>query len=574
MGLPTSGQISVSAIKTEFNITTLQQSLSNDLGPTIGITAGATTNMSSFWGKSSGNYIQGAAIIGSGTVSMNWITTDSDGNIYACGSYVGAPTIYNLTAAPNATSSGVTLPTATTYSMPFLIKWNRSGVYQFSTALVAGTLNVSGNGIDVDTAGNIYFCGSYSGTPTIYNLTSSPNTSSSGRTLNAPNLAGRNKCFLIKWNSSGTYQYSTAFYNGNYDSGGNFVKTDSANNVYMSLNYYGAPTIWNLTASPSTSTTTYTLVNDPTGYTWGAVVKWNSSGTYVSCMCLAGQGSYGLTGPGRIFFDSSDSLYLCMSIRSAGVVLYNFAAVPNSSSSGQSLPSNTSTSFVWALAKWNSSGTYQWAGSETGTTYGGGQSIQVDSSGNVYFSGAYSNGAQLIYNLTAAPCTVSSGQTLPSSLGFSWPFLIKWNSAGTYQYSVVSKSNGDGILLAIDKNNNVYWGGNRQGAAATIYNMSANPNTSATAYSYPNTGTQYWGFLSKFNSSGTYLYSTSYNTAGAYNSYCRAGVVSLGNLFTCGYYQANPTLYHLTANPNTVSSGQTLPNSTAFQNGYVLKLTS
>ena len=160
--------------------------------------------------NSSGVY-QSVTTLGGSTSGMKTqcVACDSGGNVYWSGSYVGNPYIFNMTATWGASTTNITLPlNPNTSSRPFLIKFNSAGNYVFSTGVDTGTSNGDGNGIAVDSSGNIYWTLNYnnfSSTSTIWNLTSSPNTSSSGYNFPNNNSYG----ILIKYNSTGTYQSLT-----------------------------------------------------------------------------------------------------------------------------------------------------------------------------------------------------------------------------------------------------------------------------------------------------------------------------------------------------------------------------
>src|ERR1019366_6743255 len=86
------------------------------------------------------------------------------------------------------------------------------------------------------------------------------------------------------------------------------------------------------------------------------------------------------------------------------------------------------------LLNFNSAGSLVWKASITGTSAGdGGQFTAIDNSGNVYWVGAYNGCCP-----TQGGATVTDGvggSTSVTSPSFSTGFLIKFSSAGAYQWS-------------------------------------------------------------------------------------------------------------------------------------------
>jgi len=444
---------------------------------------------------SSGNYVYGA-VFPSTSENTSYcyvirLACDSSGNLYVALSYRSSGvTLYNMALNPAGSSSGYSLPT-TSDTNPALIKYNSSGVYQYSTVVNQGPAG-SDHGVACDSSGNVYWTTQIpsNASQAIYNLSASPNTSSSGYSI-ANQGAYLN--LLIKYNSSGTYQSSTyvAVSAGAYD-----VILDSVGNIYWSFNYSGQSTMYNLTANPNTSSSGYSLLNANGGYAWVALIKYNSSGTYQYSTVLNLSTSY--SGGGWFCArDSSDNIYWAGPIYtpSSTTTVYNMTLNPNTSSTGYSFPSSNLGRGV--VIKYNSSGTYQYStslSSSPSATYIYG--VACDSSGTVYVVGQYATTAT-IYNMTLNPNTSSSGYSLPTTPStYYGPFLASWNSTGTYLNSTsVAGAGGYGVGRAVccDSANSVYFAGWEQ-STSTIYLPSANPNTTSSGYNLANGG----GFAIKY----------------------------------------------------------------------------
>jgi len=214
-------------------------------------------------------------------------------------------------------------------------------------------------------------------------------TGVTGGDLDGNTSSGGRDIFLLKYNSSGTRQWTKQL-GTNYTDYGLGVTTDSSGNIYVTGHTWGGL--------------------DGTGHTWGEgdyegkinlgytdvfLVKYNSSGTKQWTKQLGtSYWDYG----NSVTTDSLDNIYV------------------NVVTSGD-LDGNTSSGGNDTfLVKYNSSGTKQWT-KQLGTSYiDYGNSVTSDSSDNIYVTG-YTDGGL-------------DGNT---SSGESNIFLVKYNSYGTKQ---------------------------------------------------------------------------------------------------------------------------------------------
>ena len=95
----------------------------------------------------------------------------------------------------------------------FLIKYNSSGTKQWTKQLGTSS-DDRGNGVTTDSSGNIYVTGSTEGG------------------LDGNTNSGDYDIFLVKYNSSGTKQWTKQLGTSSGD-GGNGVITDSSGNIYV-----------------------------------------------------------------------------------------------------------------------------------------------------------------------------------------------------------------------------------------------------------------------------------------------------------------------------------------------------
>ena len=230
-------------------------------------------------------------------------------------------------------------------------------------------------GIDIaiDSSDNVYITGDFSST---VNFGGGDITS-----------AGSNDIFVLKLNSSGTFQWVNTF-GGTGDDRGIDIAIDSSDNVYITGDF--SSTV-NFGGGDITSAGSADIF----------VLKLNSSGTFQWVDTFGGTG--GDTGI-DIAIDSSDNAYLTGNFE--GTV--NFGG-------GDITSAGTADIFVLKL---NSSGTFQWVNTygDTGTDVGIG--IETNSSNNSYITGYFQG-------------TVNFGGGDITSAGDYDIFVLKLNSSGT-----------------------------------------------------------------------------------------------------------------------------------------------
>ena len=156
----------------------------------------------------------------------NGVTTDSSDNIYVTGKTYG-----DLDG--NTNSGGLDI---------FLVKYNSSGTKQWTKQLGTSSSD-EGNGVTTDSSGNIYVTGETQGG------------------LDGNTYSGYGDIFLVKYNSSGTKQWTKQL-GTSYRDYGNGVTTDSSGNIYVTGSTRGG-------LDGNTSLNVY----------WTFLVKYNSSGT-------------------------------------------------------------------------------------------------------------------------------------------------------------------------------------------------------------------------------------------------------------------------------------------------------
>jgi len=235
-----------------------------------------------------------------------------------------------------------------------------------------GTSSDGGEGIAVDSSGNSYITGYFQGTIDF-----------GGGDVTS---AGSNDIFVLKLNSSGTFQWVSTF-GGTSSDGGEDITVDSSGNSYIT-GYFKATVDFgagNVTSAGSDDI---------------FVLKLNSSGTF-QWVSTFGDTSFDV---GRgIAVDSSGNSYITGYF--GGTV--DFGGGDVTSAGGYDI-------FVLKL---NSSGTFQWVSTFGGTSVDRGEAITIDSSGNSYITGYFQ-------------ATVDFGGGDVTSAGNNDIFVLKLNSSG------------------------------------------------------------------------------------------------------------------------------------------------
>jgi len=280
----------------------------------------------------------------SGRDSANAIAIDSSGNLYVTGMTFGGLD-WNTSAGSNDL---------------FVVKYNSSGTKQWTEQLGSASSDIA-NGVATDSSGNVYLAGvTYGG-------------------LDGNSNQDNADLFVVKYNSSGTKQWTKQYGTGQYDEARG-VATDSSGNVYVVGGTKG-----NL------------LGISNSGRTDAFVIKFNSSGTKQWTKKLGTAQNDLANG---VATDSSGNFY---------VTGFTYQHLDGNTSAGNA------DLFV---VKYNSSGTKQWTKQLGTSSTDLADGVSTDSSGNVYVVG-YTYG-DLDSN------TNKGGSDL---------FVVKYNSSGTKQWT-------------------------------------------------------------------------------------------------------------------------------------------
>jgi hypothetical protein len=485
------------------------------------------------------------------------IATDSSGNVYVTGYYSGTA---NFWPGTSLNSVGYSFDA-------FVAKYDTSGTFQWARS-IGGTDTDKGNGIATDSAGNVYVIGEYRGNITI-----------GSTTLTNTDSSFYSDIFVAKYDTSGTVQWADSIGGVNGDIGLG-IATDSTENVYVTGYYEGTITIGSTTLtntdsflydafvakySPSRNLNINTRVDIQGNAYVASNLEVGTANLFVDTqISKVGVGTatpeatlhvegnvyvssnleVGETTISSIVSDGVPNVSWAKSIGGTGSDDVGNAIATDSDGNvyviGQyrdeitlgTITLNSAGGTDAFVAKYDTSGTVQWAKSIGNTSFDYGYGIATDSSGNVYVTGGF--------RITA---DFGSGTSLNSAGGIDG-FVAKYDTSGTVEWaeSIGGTSSISGYGIATDSSGNVYVTGFYQGTANFGSGTSLNSNAG-----------NYDVFIAKYNTSGTAQWATRLGATG-YDEGRGIATDSAGNVYVTGYYSGNTTFGGITLTSNAGSS--------------------
>ncbi len=425
--------------------------------------------------------------VGGAFYDSGWsFTTDSAGNVYVTGSFTGTVN-FGLDFGTTDTK------TSTGYEDIFITKINSNGTYGW-TKRIGGASHDIGTGISIDSSGNLYITGSFTGTVN-FGL-------DFGTTDTKTSAGGSADIFITKINSNGTYGWTKRM-DGNGDDAGYSVTTDTWGNVYLT-GYFHLSVNFGLDFG--------TTDNKPSaGYDDIFITKINSNDTYGWTKRMGGYS----TDTGRsIATDSSGNVY----------VTGNFDWTVNFGLDFGTTDTKTSAGYDDIfITKINSNGTYGWTKIMGGTSYDYGYAITTDSSGNVYVTGGFSSTVNFGLDFGTTDIKTSAGNIDI--------FITKINSSGTYGWTkrMGGNSYDYGRSVIIDPFGNIYVTGSFQ--SVVNFGLDFGITDTKTSAGYDDI------FITKINSNGAYGWTK--RMGGNSYDYGRSITTdSFGNIYVTGNFQS------------------------------------
>lgn len=436
------------------------------------------------WASSFGN---------SNNDNSSTMTVDASGNIFVAGGYFNA----SLTIGSNilSNSGGGDL---------YIAKYSPSG-----TVLWAQSINGSGaefmGSISTGTNGNVYVCGKFD----------SPTLNVGGYTLTRSGTLSN--IFVACYSNAGAALWAYRYGNGTspYSASANSCAySPSENCLYVTGSFTG-------TLSIGTTTLTNSTTNNDMFLAKFSIASFSAAPVWALKTGGSTAGDNGIS----VKVDNSANVF----------VGGTFAPVTGSTSTiGVAVTSQGGQDNF--IAKYNSSGTFQWVrtfGTNTGNE--GLNNIALDASSNIYACGYY-NAANLVFP--------TASYTL-NNIGVNDGYFTKFNSSGTFQWAnrIGGVSASDYITgISTDASNNVYITGSYASSLTTI---------GTSTYTVPSSGSSNV-FVAKFSSSNVFQWALSSQGTASVSGYARAIVNdNSGNVYSSGtFYSYTP----ITFNTSTLTS--------------------
>ena len=365
----------------------------------------------------SGAYQWAFSLGGTGNpVSAECVETDASGNVYIYGNYSNT-----VDFDPSASQSNL----GPAYHNIFLAKYDSNGNFLWAYSLDhSEDFYSKAEGMDIDASGNVYVTGRYHGTmdfdpsPAVANLTSVGSQ--------------KDDTFLAKYNANGNYLWAISFGGLEYTIPSSLA-LDASGNAYVTGIYTGT-----VDFDPTANIENYTSIGTNDIF----LCKYNSNGIYQWTIPI---GSPSHDEANSVAIDAMGNAYITGRICSS-------ADLDPSPATVNLIPTGLCDPF---LAKYDSNGSLVWANCMGVTNEGGGHSLTIDASNNIYLAGRFDG------TLDVDP---SANTENIISIGMADIFLAKYDADGSYNWAIpISRGgvgwNDGGLGLALDHSDNIYFFG-------------------------------------------------------------------------------------------------------------------
>lgn len=429
MGGPGNDEVNAVAVDPLGNVYTTGSFVGTvDFNPGI-----ATNNLTSTGGSldifvqkltAAGNYVWAYRMGGAGTDIGRDLTVDATGAVYVTGSFVGTVN-FNPGGTSNLTSS------TPQFADIFVQKVSTTRVFAWAR-------RVGGIGIDealaitLDRAGNIYTTGYFS---EVVDFDPGAGTDSLW-------AAPSRNVFIHKLTNAGNHLWARQLKGSLFASQGKGITTDHDHNVYLTGYFFATV---DFDPGPDTLLFTSTGGSDP------FVLKLDSAGGYIWARQITGIASnQGLA----IAVDKEKYVYT--------TGFFSFTADFDPSNDNFDLTANGSASDVF-VHKLDSTGQLVWARQVGASGADRGEAIAVDTLGNVYFAGSFSQTvdfdptagiAELVGDSISSfvakwsPCTPTYA-TVDTAACYTFTSATGqfYTSSGTYTENILNTSGCDSIII-------------------------------------------------------------------------------------------------------------------------------
>jgi len=453
---------------------------------------------------------------GTGTDESRNMVTDKDGNVYITGRFSNTADFNNRRGIDTLMVAGS--------SDIYLAKYDAAGKYLWAIKM-GGTGADYGQGVAVDTAGNVYITGYFFGKANF--------NPAGGDTLQAG--TGFVDIFVAKYDPAGKYKWAINM-GGAQQNYGYGIAVSEAGEVYVTGAFSGkvdfdpgkgpADTAY-ITAYPgsfiSPAYDVFIAKYDSAGkYIWANRVGSNSSADYGYGIAVDKSGNAYVTG----YFSKWANFD-----PGAGTAILE-AQGPNANDA-----------FV---AKYDKDGKYVWAKGIGSKQDDNGMGITLDKDNNVYVTGYYSD-TTAFYDTTSTPGAAVKSDSIVSAGNYDM-FLAKYDSAGNYLWSKTLGGKGDEVGYGISIG---------RGGMVCVTGYFADTAIFGGADTLRAVSGSRDAFIAKFSPDGHYKWAGS--LGGSSQSEIGYGIScdQLGNIYATGNYAGAADLGPGPATANFLSRGIT-----------------
>ncbi|MEE1564962.1 MAG: hypothetical protein V1249_08255, partial [Acidimicrobiales bacterium] len=403
----------------------------------VSVTETPTGSSSSLVTKldTAGNLVWSSLMDASGQDEVDDCALDASGNVYVTGRFKGSMD-FEDDDSDDVTSLG-------DYDA-YVAKLDSSGAVTW-WRVIGGTETVEGHGVDVDSAGNVYFTGTFEGTVDI---------DPGATTTNVAPVTDSTKSdvFLVKLDSSGNTVWTRHWGGSNIDIA-NDLEIDSSGYVVTVGNYQdtNAAVNYHPIAGGCTSSCGETLLTG-NGHFEGFISRIDADGT-LDWVGLVGGGHHDRLM--ALTTDASDNIYATGYYRGSGTPDFDPGV-------GSSITLPTMSQFDAYVIKVGSDGNGVWAkafSTTSGTNIDSGEAVAVDSSGNVYVAGYFRDTVDFDPGVGTTEFTYVGDN--PDAFG------VKLDASGDLVWAKQIQSTGTMYAFGVDldSSDNVYISGTLWGAA-------------------------------------------------------------------------------------------------------------
>ena len=381
------------------------------------------------------------------------VATDSAGNVYVTGYFNGTVDF--------DTGGGVDYHVAIAKRDVFLCKLTAGGSFVWARTW-GGNGDDTGNGIAVDSAGNVWVAGRFQDSADF-----DPGLGTD--THVAGGASGNNDAFVCKYDTNGNFQWARSW-GGIYGDEAYGVAVDKSDNAYVVGDFSSLTVDFNPGAGVDN--------HDMKGMFDAFISKFDSNGNFVWANTWGGD-VYD-DGP-RVTIDGSGNIYVCG--------MFSSTNADFDPGSGTDIHATHGSIDVF-LTKFTSNGAFLWARTWGGTGDDCGDCVHIGAGDTVYVTGYFTG---------AVDFDPGTGTDTHTANGDRDCFLSRFDANGNFQWAKTWGGSGDDRAETIDIDNagNIYDCGLFNGT------VDFDPGNGVESHP-PNGGNDV--FVSKFDANGNYLW--------------------------------------------------------------------